>query len=88
MTPLILILKCSSYTHTSPHNDAGDICCDDVDDDDGDDENHNDKEDDDDDDDDGDDDDDDDLLEYEANGESPHWPKRVNGADRAVPPPL
>ena len=38
--------------------------------------------------DDGDDDDDDDLLEYEANGESPHWPKRVNGADRAVPPPL
>ena len=34
------------------------------------------------------DDDDDDLVEYEANGESPHWPKRVNGADRAVPPPL
>ena len=32
--------------------------------------------------------DDDDLVEYEANGESPHWPKRVNGADRAVPPPL
>ena len=30
-------------------------------------------------------DDDDDLVEYEANGESPHWPKRVNGADRAVP---
>ena len=28
---------------------------------------------------------DDDLVEYEANGESPHWPKRVNGADRAVP---
>ena len=32
-----------------------------------------------------DDDDDDDLEEYEANGESRLWPKRVNGADRAVP---
>ena len=27
----------------------------------------------------------DDMVEYEANGESPHWPKRVNGADRTVP---